>query len=845
MECPSCQHISKEEAAKFCSQCGHKLLPAAPVPDSEKDLKATSAPEGETECGQELMEDSSPFSSLGSSNRLESPDERPSDASLQIRGGVASEGFVDAADGPSCEVEAAGSPASKRKKEDAPRTEVSDVSSPDPKQANGAAPEPAGPEKAAGKEVKAQTKKTEQPRSSVPASRDHGQEAQTKRQTTVPGGRAGENEKASLEPKKEPKKPQGNNKNNAAAEKTAKEQRNQRAGALSPEESPSSSVEGITVYFHAIISKHFEFDPSQHQVFVRGGEEFGKPRWHRNVCEMYFTKDLHEHGSLVEGSAIISRRHLDRPIPYKYVLSRGKGPVEYEFIYKRQQKEGEHVNRCLQVKSSLLGSGDWHQYDDIICMRPSGVWQTLKNHLIDSTRKDLVKGKQTAAAVMLDSIFSILETWNAINLKSFFTQFQQFYSVIRVPMIYEGEAQPWQTLEYEEKEVRKHLWECLTKKMAPFLKTDGDPLPKDCPVGSKLRMGLIILFSVEKFNIPLSESDLASLCCLLCSNTSSPDALRNDLIHILETPHSWQSSLVNLYQRCMDKGVDLWVCTLPVLHLCTGPAPPTKDSGLQPEDTWAALEGISFSEFREKRADQKQLVQLMGRYRHLLSVDASLFRSWFSLLPLSSLVCYLKNCSEHLSRSPPRVLDCLLGTCYRLQGLEGSVRNQEVCHLPWVPESWLRRGRPQTRQSELIENILNTLLCLLDIYQDKMLEEPSIQSYLTVCLKLHETTCRITKDHTLYEMPALSAEIVCRIITLKPLVDSAAGQQSETGKDSAATVFQGALAATKSWLQKIFKKRMFQTRYHSSEISFTYSEEIQKEDGGPRRPVGFGPWGWP
>uniref|UniRef100_A0A8C3WRW7 E3 ubiquitin-protein ligase RNF213 n=1 Tax=Catagonus wagneri TaxID=51154 RepID=A0A8C3WRW7_9CETA len=890
MECPSCQHISKEEAAKFCSQCGHKLLPAAPVPDSEKDLKATSAPEGETECGQELMEDSSPFSSLGSSNRLESPDERPSDASLQIRGSkkrkrrkrkkrnrnastsaeldslspsslgpcslssLANPGLQDmapphspapqgsathlpsrppsvgkmpleaggrplqgqavggaeAATGAQCpsspapqdqalggarspnapkgkglptsasegrpgEKDAAQEPKGDHSKpRKAPPTAGQQAEAP-ASRANGAAPEPAGPEKAAGKEVKAQTKKTEQPRSSVPASRDHGQVKCVCARTCVRGGvdRPRSNQYFPL--------------------------------WLSP--SPSSSVEGITVYFHAIISKHFEFDPSQHQVFVRGGEEFGKPRWHRNVCEMYFTKDLHEHGSLVEGSAIISRRHLDRPIPYKYVLSRGKGPVEYEFIYKRQQKEGEHVNRCLQVKSSLLGSGDWHQYDDIICMRPSGVWQTLKNHLIDSTRKDLVKGKQTAAAVMLDSIFSILETWNAINLKSFFTQFQQFYSVIRVPMIYEGEAQPWQTLEYEEKEVRKHLWECLTKKMAPFLKTDGDPLPKDCPVGSKLRMGLIILFSVEKFNIPLSESDLASLCCLLCSNTSSPDALRNDLIHILETPHSWQSSLVNLYQRCMDKGVDLWVCTLPVLHLCTGPAPPTKDSGLQPEDTWAALEGISFSEFREKRADQKQLVQLMGRYRHLLSVDASLFRSWFSLLPLSSLVCYLKNCSEHLSRSPPRVLDCLLGTCYRLQGLEGSVRNQEVCHL--------------------IENILNTLLCLLDIYQDKMLEEPSIQSYLTVCLKLHETTCRITKDHTLYEMPALSAEIVCRIITLKPLVDSAAGQQSETGKDSAATVFQGALAATKSWLQKIFKKRMFQTRYHSSEISFTYSEEIQ------------------
>ena len=31
MECLSCGHVSKEDAPKFCSECGHRLLPAAPV----------------------------------------------------------------------------------------------------------------------------------------------------------------------------------------------------------------------------------------------------------------------------------------------------------------------------------------------------------------------------------------------------------------------------------------------------------------------------------------------------------------------------------------------------------------------------------------------------------------------------------------------------------------------------------------------------------------------------------------------------------------------------------------------------------------------------------------------
>lgn len=661
-----------------------------------------------------------------------------------------------------------------------------------------AAAEPAGSVEGAEKDVKDRTEETKEPPTSVPASRDHRQEIATKDQTAVPGGKTGDNEKAKP---KNLKKPEGNNGNNAAPVKNEKEQRNQ--STQRAKESVLSSPEGIMVYFHAIISKDFGFNPDQHKVYVRGGKELGKPAWNHNVCEMHYSKDLHENGSLIEGSTTISKQHVDKPIPYKYVICRGKNSVEYEFIYKEQAKKGEHVNRCLRVKSSLLHSGDWHQYDDIICMKSPGTVQRLVDCVTDGTRRQLVKGKEISAAIMLDRIFSILETWNAINLKNFFTQFEQFYSVIRVPMIYEGEEQPWIALQYEEKQVRKHLWECLTKKMAPFLDTSGDPLPEGCPVKSKLRMGMIVLLLVEKFNFLLLGKDLVSLCHLLHSDARSSDAFCRDLKHIFEPSQSWRASLVNLCQMCMDKKVDSWVCALPVLHHCMDLSLPAQGSVMQPEDTWAALEGISFSEFRETRPDQKQLLELMEKNIYLLNVDKYLFRSWFSLLPLSNLAPYMEHLINYLSQCPLRVLDCLLGTWYRLDGL------QEISQ----------------ENLESIKNTFNMLLYLLYIYQEKILEEPLIQSYLTVCLKLHETTCRISKAHTFYEMPALSAEIVCRIIILKPVVDSAGGPGNETGKNSVKTVFQGTLAATKSWLRKIFKMRMFCAG--SPVVTFAYSKEIE------------------
>lgn len=96
---------------------------------------------------------------------------------------------------------------------------------------------------------------------------------------------------------------------------------------------------------------------------------------------------------------------------------------------------------------------DWHQYDDIICMKPPGPIQRFFNNIWDKTKQDLVKGKQIAAGIMLDRVFSVLQTWSAINLRNFFAQFKQFYSVVHAPTIYEGKAQPWSELQYGEKEV--------------------------------------------------------------------------------------------------------------------------------------------------------------------------------------------------------------------------------------------------------------------------------------------------------------------------------------------------------------------------------------------------------
>uniref|UniRef100_A0A8D2D6D2 E3 ubiquitin-protein ligase RNF213 n=1 Tax=Sciurus vulgaris TaxID=55149 RepID=A0A8D2D6D2_SCIVU len=869
MECPRCQHVSQEEAPRFCSQCGERLPPAAPRSGKSGALGSSGAREKRTVLRQTRGGGSPqrppgclPEGSLGASwlksKRKKRRKNQDASASLPPGASGPPPSSPQSLNSPSCPGSQGTAPAQSPAQQAAPAnqpgqplgtgvtllegagpvTRVEESGSPlqgQPAQDRGAssgegARSSAAPQnRADGRGLHTCTpagdrglsQEVSDPHSSaceahpkaegaaqgLPLPESEGDSDPkglaevTQPPGTGPPGRAphaGCQARTLLLPLATPGQWPGVRVTAGAGGAGQWPQRSLVSSPLSPEE-------GVTVYFHAILSKDFAFDPELHTVFVRGGEGLGQPAW-SDACEMYYVQDLHENGSLIEGSVVIPRQSLDRAIPYKYVLHRGRGPdpaVEYEYIYKPPQKAGEHVNRCLCVRSSLLFSGDWHQYDDIICMRPPGKLQKLQSFFTDKIKKDLVRGKQLAAEIMLGRIFSILQTWNPVNLRNFFSLFRQFFSVVRVPMVYEGKAaQPWISLNLGEAEVKKHLWKYLKKQLGLSVEgRSGDALPEDCPVRSRLRRGLILLFLVEDTKLYLSEGDLTSLCSILCPSTCSPDALHGDLCHFLGTSERWQEYLVDLCQRCMDAKVVDWLGVLPVLHYCMQLQPPRKDFVSQPADVWAALQGIPFLKFQEKMLNESQLLHFMESRKQLLHVDEYLFRSWFSLLPLGSLVPYMENATEYLSLAPARVLDCFLGTLYRLQGL------QEISY----------------QNVEDVENVFKMLRHLLEIYQDGIPEVTSLESYSTVCLKLHEAVCKLTTRPNFYEMPALSAEIVCGVIGLRPLVvtqdpGSAAGKGSLTG------ILQGVLATTRSWLRRVFAKSMFLKR---TTVQFTYPEEIQ------------------
>ncbi|XP_053224370.1 E3 ubiquitin-protein ligase RNF213-like [Podarcis raffonei] len=214
-------------------------------------------------------------------------------------------------------------------------------------------------------------------------------------------------------------------------------------------QSQVSYEDGVTVFFHAILSKDFKGESEEPRVFIRAEGISGYNDWEDNICELVCTKDVGKHKHLIEGCVTISMDNLDKQIPYKYYVVCGE-EGEYEVIPK-ESPEGIHVNRCLFIQFKYLSGTDWHQFDDIIC-KESSLSRWNKN-------ANIVKRKKKALQIMLDSLLSILNTLTSCNVENFFQQFNQFYLVNKKLMVHEGEPKEWTDLQFDEKQqVHQWLW---------------------------------------------------------------------------------------------------------------------------------------------------------------------------------------------------------------------------------------------------------------------------------------------------------------------------------------------------------------------------------------------------
>ncbi|XP_072299387.1 E3 ubiquitin-protein ligase rnf213-alpha-like [Eucyclogobius newberryi] len=424
---------------------------------------------------------------------------------------------------------------------------------------------------------------------------------------------------------------------------------------------PVDAKERLVINFHAVLSKDFNIDPNRDEIYIQAGERIGS--WGENIAELNVTRDLGEHGFLVEGELeTIKSKATSGPLPYKYVVYRAKKrKYEFEFIYKLDNNDT--TNRCLFVKDKLLNSdGAWHQYDDIICAEPErGIVNYLKekfNNIWSQQKRNLIQGREIAGQIQLETIFDLLKDWSDVNLKNFLTQLNQFFEVYSNPFVYEKRQVKWESLGFAKEEVKKLLKNFMLYKMIPQLlkNQEGSCLYVQDP----LRAAVIMLSVCSRYGIPLDNGELSRLCIAL----SLPQLHQEDFVKYWERfSHdavifpNLTEIFISLINLAIAERLPHWILVVPTVHLLKRiikPYDALVSNNAGSELHWAGLEDIQNIQNIQNMNSQsrKSLVNLMKSHLHLKEIDVLVVRSWLHLISISELL----DCNISLQ---PELLDIL------------------------------------------------------------------------------------------------------------------------------------------------------------------------------------------
>uniref|UniRef100_UPI00398E3990 E3 ubiquitin-protein ligase rnf213-alpha-like isoform X1 n=2 Tax=Pristiophorus japonicus TaxID=55135 RepID=UPI00398E3990 len=564
-----------------------------------------------------------------------------------------------------------------------------------------------------------------------------------------------------------------------------KDKKKQKKGTNSKPSAQSYTVlkpeETIVIYFHALLSKDFKFSPDKDMVVVRGLNN----DWTKNKVMMTVTKEMGEHGYLIEGHLFAFKGIVGKNLAYKYAVIHDD-KVEYEIIYKWDTPDGCTTNRCLHIQQNLLHEGGWHQYDDIICAAPKeGFFVNLKNRFITSNKTDVTKGKILAGEILVCTMFDILSTWNEKNLKCFLNQLQQFFEVYKRPMVFEEQPVHWTSLHFGEKQVKSLLYKVL-KQRAKLQISETETTS----VESRLRTGVLLLYLADHYKLEIQKPDLNTICDLLCVQQKSANALTKDYEALKESFHFGkiiEGLLLQMMFRCIEEEIIKWVQVIPVFHLFaifSNPASPDlMDTNFNSEDCWAGLDGLPIITFREKNQyrNKRELLELMDKNKHLVAVDRLLLRSWFSLLPLGSL-------PEYLKMMTPDLLDILQGIILRLKHTRILYKNEKL------------------------DNLLKHVKDSMDSQKNSDLSGECVEACMKTSLKIHDHICKSLNTSNSLETIVISVGLISKLAKFKKSSLKVAGKKSQNEEalivPSTETFLQTTLTNTRSWLKYVLKGKL-------------------------------------
>ncbi|XP_068694646.1 E3 ubiquitin-protein ligase rnf213-alpha-like isoform X2 [Montipora foliosa] len=374
----------------------------------------------------------------------------------------------------------------------------------------------------------------------------------------------------------------------------------------------------MTVFFHAVLAPHFNFEADQgDRIFMRfGGPAFGD--WNVDVVEVHPERMLENDYILVQAELLVPFTLLFKTVLYKYIVRKtnAKGTEEIpQTVWENIPGRGIFCNRCLQVpKERCKPEAVWHQYDDTI-FSPPNWFQSIRN-LLPSFLKgmDAAEGRKIATWAMLPSWegFVVDEGCSSINAWAAVAVIQDLAGCMTKSVVQEHHQISNVPASYNFKDILKAF---LKGKIDHDSSLSLEPTYKNF---NRLVSAVAIAYVLFSHNIFLDGDDYRGLFLSLRLFRHREDKTCPALDVLLKhfDPGVWQllgEAIQGICRYVARTMYDLhdWFFAVPLVHFLTQSSKPFSNDVLLMEepkpndDTWWGAVGFDTKTLREKRLPDK------------------------------------------------------------------------------------------------------------------------------------------------------------------------------------------------------------------------------------------------
>ncbi|XP_041073022.1 E3 ubiquitin-protein ligase rnf213-alpha-like isoform X2 [Carcharodon carcharias] len=533
----------------------------------------------------------------------------------------------------------------------------------------------------------------------------------------------------------------------------------------------------FTIHINAIIPNEVNFNRRQDKLFLLFENA-------AILLEVINLRKLNKNGCLIQSNLIQHPDIKGKTFSYCYAVEKKNEWIE------------EVVVRFLTIPYTLI-ENEWHQYDGIMSFPQSwDIMHAVKSitQFRMSSEEKILQSKHLGGRFMLETIFSLLGSLNIERFEQVKKQLKHFQLCSKMTFNYERYSGA-QQVRLGEEQVKELITEQLKTFLQPYTQSESQKAKKsEKTVKNRFVAGMVAFAIQNHCSLKLDTSNLVTICQMLQLPQERTEEVLQDLEEFATFFQSPQYTCKGLINCCIQHGVLELVLVVPLLHWCMEQHQPERSVSSEASSTRSEpLNGVSYGMFcyriRNHPEKRRKLLELMFQMKPLVKMDPTLVFTWFSLVPSEDIPEYAKEMGVSLNHVVQELMCRLKGLKEKMENANFKLLDKDIqvfaksiCYI----KDTVAQQSERVNISELLENDVK--------WSTKM---------LTII-------CELTNRTGLYEVPALSFQLVMKVAEkVKMLLTESQDEPSpEENQDhvNVKLVIDGAQDCLRSWRTRTLLK---------------------------------------